>query len=236
MSKTRLFKAARAWDLDGVREVLEAKPELVSVRNERGHTPLMVTAGVDPMRSGRPSRRGLKVAECMLDCGADVNESIEIADDYGVVGRYRALFFAVGRGRHQALVRLLLDRGSDPNGCLFAAGWNRDAAIARLLIERGSGVDDVAEGETPFLHCVKTRRPRMADLYLDRGADVSWIDPNGLTALHHALKRSFKLTEVKHLLERGADPRAHARGRPDAIEFARSRGRTRFAELMESYV
>lgn len=86
------------------------------------------------------------------------------------------------------LVRLLLERGADPNGRAFG-----EPALVRSVAERGD--------------------PEIVRALLDRGADVNAHDASRRTALHHAVAvGSVEIAEL--LLRHGADPDAESdRGR-----------------------
>jgi ankyrin repeat protein len=112
------------------------------------------------------------------------------------------------------LVKLLLDRGADPNrsgpGGTTALMWaipNRDKV--RLLVERGANVNARSETErTAFL--VAASYPRTIELlrfFVDRGADLRAQDRAGATGLALAV-RSADVDVVRFLVDRGLDPKA----------------------------
>ena len=132
------------------------------------------------------------------------------------------LYYAACRG-HEAVGRLLLERGADPNGAndprkcpppLYYAcsdcDMRRACAMATLLLDFGADVDATDDrGATPLI-CA-CHRPvylssdvehvELATLLLDRGANIMKGDPR--TPLWHAAYTG-KVGVVELLLQRGA--------------------------------
>jgi ankyrin repeat protein len=148
MSKTRLFQAVKSLDRDTVAALLEASPKLRAVRDERGRNALHLLCSLPATdKTRRPS---LELAKDLLGAGVDVNAPAFVD------GAFQAtpLWYAISRGRHLELARLLLKNGSTPEFCLWAAGHHDDVAAIDLLVGHGAGVDPVTEDETPFLGAI----------------------------------------------------------------------------------
>jgi ankyrin repeat protein len=93
---------------------------------------------------------------------------------------------------HEAVVRLLLDRGADvraalPSGRtpLHIASQEGHAAVVRLLLDRGADVRAaLPSGWTPLHIASLEGHEPVVRLLLDRGADVTAAATDGRTPLH----------------------------------------------------
>jgi hypothetical protein len=171
-------------------------------------------------RSGDISRPLLKriSADRALDLiarGADVN----IADDVGQTALMRAAFPPFNREKFRALVAAGADvearRNDGMTGLLIACAGGESAAAAEWV---RAGADIHARGPencTPLL--LAARWPRIVELLLAAGADVTAADDDGHTALAYAVIQQCAVTPaeeqeaVRLLLQAGADP-----NQPDA--------------------
>jgi ankyrin repeat protein len=109
-------------------------------------------------------------------------------------------------------VRLLLDRGADPNartraGATPLVSAAYDLAKTRLLVEKGADVNAHAgNGITPLMVAASVHGNVATVRYLlDKGADPKAVRDNGDDALTTAALKSEPET-VKLLLAKGADP------------------------------
>eukprot|EP00047_Mylnosiga_fluctuans_P000016 m.183756 g.183756 ORF g.183756 m.183756 type:complete len:1071 (-) comp10001_c0_seq29:385-3597(-) len=154
----------------------------------------------------------------LLDSGASIGAPGDIFDDL-----LQAAVSAVCDD-HPSLdvVRLILDRGADPNPASAAGGTflihllrspsNVPEDLVRLLLERGADVTGVAPDGQTALHAVtQQRRPApLARLLLERGADVNARNEMGLNVLQTALFEETITSETvelaRLLLDHGADP------------------------------
>lgn len=114
---------------------------------------------------------------------------------------WRVVTFSGSKG----VVRMLVERGARPEG-LFSAGWQSNVSMLKLLLELGAELDEVAEDETPFLHCWKNGRFKAAEFLLKQGADVNFQDSRGRTALHFSLQKKHEPERLSFLASQGADP------------------------------
>ena len=166
----------------------------------------------------------LEVVRLLLDHGAEVNAETDIGEKplHKVsYGKYRSQEDGV------RVVELLLEHGADVNTrrndhCtpLHIASYFGNIEIVRLLLDHGVDPEANAEGdmgEKP-LHKVsysKYRSPedgvRVAQLLLERGADVNTRRNDHWTPLH-AASYSGNVEIVRLLLDHGADPEANAEG------------------------
>lgn len=118
----------------------------------------------------------LKVCEILIAHGADVN---------GGLGH--PLLNAVG-GDRMEVVRLLLEKGADPNqgnSLEEAVRLGRDEMLS-LLLKKGA---DPAKKPRLLAMAVGTNRADIVNLLVANGADLNIVDPeNGTTALYLAIK------------------------------------------------
>lgn len=117
-------------------------------------------------------------------------------------------------GGRTAVIKVLLERGADPNcrdhinrtHLLYAA---RQSDIARVKALPESGADPNCRdrmNQTPLLYAMRQNDKAMAKALLERGADPNCRDNdiNWTPLLYAMLKNDIEIANV--LLERGADP------------------------------
>ena len=226
MSRTRLFAALKALDVQTVDRLLRAQPDLLRAVDDRRRSPLHFLCGLpaDP----KTSARALALAGRLLDGGLDVNAPAFVE------GIFQAtpLWYAIARGRNLPLARFLLKRGSTPENALWAAAFAEDVAAIDLLVRSGASLDPVTEDETPFLTAIKWSRFVGAERMLHHGANVNFQNSKGLTALHMALKKNSDRRHVEMLLRHGADPTLRSRDGQSPLDLVRNRrDKTLFALL-----
>jgi ankyrin repeat protein len=226
MSKTRLFAAIKALDVEAVARLLETQPGLLRVTDDRRRNPLHFLCGLpaNPKTSGR----ALALARRLLDAGLDVNAPAFTE------GAFQAtpLWYAIARGRNLPLARLLLERGSSPENALWAAAFAEDVGAIDLLVRSGASLDPVAEDETPFLGAIKWSRFVGAERLLRHGANVNFENSKGLTALHLVLKKNSDRRHIEMLLRHGADPTIRSRDGKSPLDLVRNRRDTTLFTLL----
>jgi ankyrin repeat protein len=228
VSKTRLFQAIKALDVNAVVALIEATPELLQATDDRRRNPLhcLCSLPADP----KTSRRSLALARRLLDAGLDVNAPAFIE------GAFQAtpLWYAISRGGNLPLARFLLKQGSTPENSLWAAAFAENLEAIDLLVKSGASVDPVTEDETPFLGAIKWSRFTAAERLLRHGADVNFQNSKGVTALHMVLKKNSDRKHVEMLLRHGADPTIESRDGKTPLDLvAKRRDRTYF-DLLSS--
>lgn len=223
MSKTRLFQAIKALDVDAVAALLDAQPELIRVIDDRRRNPLhfLCSLPADP----RTSTRALALARRLLDAGLDVNAPAFVEG----VFQATPLWYAISRGQNLPLARFLLKHGSTPENSLWAAAFADNVEAIDLLVKSGASLDPVAEDETPFLGAIKWSRFTAAERLLRHGANVNVQNSKGVTALHMVLKKNSDRKHVEMLLRHGADPTIRSKDGKTSLDLvARRRDKTYF--------
>lgn len=136
--------------------------------------------------SHRASRDALETVSVLLDAGALVRPQ----DDSAVV-------LAVASGAPAAALRLLLDRGADPNAtrsdgtpAIVLATIRRHEGLVEELARFGADVDAPdREGRTALMHAVERNLSRIVASLLCAGADKNKRAPDGSSA--HLLAKAW---------------------------------------------
>ncbi|MGC1398126.1 hypothetical protein, partial [Candidatus Binatus sp.] len=99
ISKTRLSELVKEFRSNEVDDALAERPDLLSVRDERGRNWLHLCCGVNPKRAKLRPEDSVKTAEVLLRRGLDLN--MEAFTE----GAWKAtpLWFAIARGENLML-------------------------------------------------------------------------------------------------------------------------------------
>jgi RNA polymerase sigma factor (sigma-70 family) len=153
------------------------------------------------------------LAQLLIDKGVDVN----VPDDYG----WTPMDYANSRARKE-MAEFLASKGGKrttvdpPNQPLktprmFAAVMSGDEKQTKILLDDNPELAKVRgpTGETPMHHAAAGGYLGIIDLLLVDKADVNAQETNkyGGTPLHWAVRQG-RVDAVKHLLSKGADPKA----------------------------
>lgn len=217
---TRMIDAVKAGDADGLRGILASDPQAAGAREDGGDSPLMIA-----LYHGRRD-----LAELILAHGRqpDGVEAAALGDadrlraaldaEPALITRFThdgwTLLHLAGFFGHAEAVRLLLERGSDPNALSINALRNTPlhAGLAgpmgiegvRLLVEAGANVDARQHGGFTPLHSAANRGViEIIDLLLDRGADPAAAAEDGRRPIDFARERGHEHV-IAHLRSRGA--------------------------------
>jgi len=180
--KFELFEMANAL----LEKVLEKCPDL---SGKKGHWNALEEAAHEGLED---------VVERLIACGADVNDL-----DCQVGPLYAAV-----RGKHPAVVAVLLEHGADanrPDGVgqtpIIHATAQGEWVIVEHLLKKGSADPNVAsqDGTTALMFAAASGSEALTNLLVENGAETSQKDANGKTALDHA--REFGSDHVIPILE-----------------------------------
>ena len=150
-----------------------------------------------------------------------------------------ALAWAARRG-HEAVVRLLLEKGADikakdddRRAVLSAAAERGHEAVVRLLLEKGIDIEVKDNGGRTVLQAAaRGGHEAVVRLLLENGAD---IEAKGcyykMTALHWAAERGHEAV-VRLLLEKGADIEAKDNGGRTVLQVAAREGHEAVVRLL----
>ena len=184
-----IFTAIERGNTARVEALLDAAPEAVHARNERGDSVLLtaaycgrkdlfdrlVTRGAGVSLHEAAALGFVDRARALLDASP---ASVGVHSHDGWTPLHLAAFFG-----HRELAQLLLDRGADVNARskserfaksntpLHAAAANKQVEVARLLVERGADVNAKdGHGFTPLALAANSKSDLLMLLLLEQGA------------------------------------------------------------------
>ena len=200
-----IHAAAAADDVEGVRRMLDAEPQLIQLGDRQGGTPLHRAVAAS----------ALKVIVLLLDRGADIH-ALHGSGPGNAAGYAAADFqpidIALWKGRADIeTARLLLQRGATYDLAVGAALGDLERVTALLDEDPGRIREARPWGKRALSAAVEFGHKSIARRLLDRGADPNWPEgadaPRG--AALHAAARVGDRAMVELLLEHGADPNSH---------------------------
>jgi uncharacterized protein len=210
-----LFQAIRAGDASRLSALIAADRSLVNVRNERGHSPVLIAQ----YHHRRELVQILLAAEPELDIfdASSVGRTPRITElldgDPALLNAYsQDGFFPLGLAAffgHAEATALLLSRGADITmaarnpmriQALHAAVAGRSFEVVRLLVEAGAGVNGQQQGGFAPLHeAVNRNDAELASYLLAHGADPRLQNDEGKSAIGLAAEKG--LIEMLKLLK-----------------------------------
>jgi ankyrin repeat protein len=184
----RFKRAVNAGDAAALRRMKAARAELQSIINEPVfgfNSPALVASADDP-----------DVAEALLELGADPNRK----------SSWWAGGFHPLHGATPAVAERLIAGGAIPDACALAHLDRYDDLVAMLDAEPARVRERGGDGQMP-LHFA--RSVRVADLLLERGADIDARDVDHRSTAAEWMIGDFdtpksRLALARHLVERGA--------------------------------
>uniref|UniRef100_A0A672PPK8 Ankyrin-1-like n=1 Tax=Sinocyclocheilus grahami TaxID=75366 RepID=A0A672PPK8_SINGR len=190
----------------------------VNAQSQKGFTPLYMAA----------QENHLEVVKFLLDNGA--NQTIPTEDGF------TPLAVALQQG-HENVVALLINHGTKGKvrlPALHIAARNDDTRTAAVLLQNDPNPDvlsKVCTGFTPLHIAAHYENLNVAQLLLNRGADVNFMPKNGITPLHIASRRG-NVIMVRLLLDRGAKIDAKTKDELTPLHCAARNGHVRIIEIL----
>lgn len=136
-------------------------------------------------------------------------------------GRWQSLDYA---NDHRSLPIAASSSQLDLSGsALMTATQAGDLKIVIRLLDQGVNPNAVVHTNTALIFAARDGQLEIAQVLIERGADVNWIDGEGVTPLIlAALKGHVEIAKL--LLAQGADPTIRDQWHRSAIDYALRRG------------
>jgi ankyrin repeat protein len=209
-----LVAAIKSGDVDAVREMVRADPQLAAARDATG-LPVVLLALFHQQR---------EAAQVLLD--AEPELGVLEAAATGRADRLREVLDADPESRQART-----PEGFTPLGLAAFLGGPE---VVRVLLEHGADADDDADnqfGVRPVNAASAAHDRETMRLLLEAGADPNARQQGGFTPLHEAAHTDdVEMAEL--LLAHGADPSLAADDGRDSARIAADDGSTRVIELL----
>ncbi len=201
-----IFDVIRAGDRERLDALLAAQPGLVNVRNDQGHSPVLIAQ----------YHHKHDLVAVLLAAGPDLD--IFDASSVGRTARVAELL-----DRDPSLVNAYSRDGFFPLGLAAFFGYPE---TVRLLLARGADVMQVARNPMRIqaLHAaIAGRSTDAVRMVVEAGAPVNAKQHQGWTALHEAVHQE-NMEMTRYLLAHGADPKVQNDAGKSAVGLAAEQG------------
>lgn len=224
--------AAILGDEAAVRRFIARDPASVTAKSPPwGGDPLNYL-GLSKYLRLRPERTDdfVRTATALLDAGAPAHTG------FWTTGQFpefeTALYGAAGVAHNEAVTRLLIERGADPNDedAVYHTPEGDDLGALKVLVETGK-----VTPQNLLLMLIRKldwHDYEGARYLLAQGIDLGGRWRRASPALHHSLERDNSLKIIELLLDHGADPNEMDDGKT-AIALAARKGRGDVLEALE---
>ena len=168
----------------------------------------------------------VNAARALLDAGASPNTGWYESRHQPHPAWESVLYGAAGLAHHEALTRLLVERGADPNDgeVTYHAPEGWDNSALEVLVQSGKLTSDSLA--TMLLRKADWHDDEGVNLLLGHGADPNHLTHWGFTALHQAVRRDNAIEIIAAMLEHRGDPTLQSRhDGASAVALAAHRGR-----------
>jgi len=211
-----IFDVIREGDAARLGALLAADPSLAGVRNERGHSPVLIAQ----------YHHRQECVALLLAAGPELD--VFDAASVGATARVAELL-----DREPSLVN---DYSSDGFYPLGLAAFFAHPETVRLLLARGGDVAQAAKNPMrvqPLHSAAAGRSFEAVKLLVDAGAPVNGRQQEGWTPLQEAVQ-SGDVEMTRYLLAHGADPRQQNDAGKSAIGLAAERGNAEILKLLKA--
>jgi hypothetical protein len=151
MSKTALIDALNGFDVERVRTILEAEPELKQLQLDKGYNLLQVCCKRSTVGDTGAASRQLRLAKWLVSLGFDpriMHTTSPGEDGEENPATLSLVWFAVAKAQNNRLARYFLEQGARASA-MFAAAWWGNADIIEDLVKHGDDVNNFV-GATPL--------------------------------------------------------------------------------------
>ena len=192
-----LCLAVSQGNVDSVKTILAARPDLVDRKDPRGWAPIHWAT----------LRGNMEITHLLIEAGCD----LEATNVYGSTPLGTAMM-----GRRFEMVKLLVEMGAQVNtnrlggSPLHTAVYFKQAETVSYLLDQGARLEPLGNDEASMLqYAIEFGDLDMVRLLIERGADVNRTRSNGVGPLH--LAAAYGVPDIAALLlDHGADPNAVA--------------------------
>jgi ankyrin repeat protein len=183
LKDSALYDAISEGDLEKMRAVLEANPDLAGA--ERG------SLGI-PYLCWAVSHGRIEAVKLLLDAGADINAAYTLSMA-GAKITFRPLAGAAASG-HLELVKFLVDKGAkvnpDATGAaapLTGAASNGHLEVVQYLVAKGASLEAPSRDGNPLFAAIKGGHIEIVRYLLEKGIDPHVAYPDLIGKLKNAL-------------------------------------------------